>query len=212
MLLVVSPHLDDAVLSVGQLLANYPTPVVLTIFAGSPAPGMAASSYDKNCGFGSPEAGMHARWSEDDRALRILGCRPARAPLIDHQYRTGDPTAAVIDIIRQTAQAIGATTILGPLGLNHPDHEIVSRAMRETADLADLWLYEDIPSRVMTPEAVHTAWEDHRAAGFDLDLGFLGDGPKDSKRAALACYRSQTWALDPDCCFVPERLWRLTRP
>ncbi len=34
---VVSPHLDDAVLGCGQLLAAWPGATVVTVFAGKPA-------------------------------------------------------------------------------------------------------------------------------------------------------------------------------
>ena len=36
-LLVISPHLDDAVFACGRLIASHPSCVVVTVFAGLPA-------------------------------------------------------------------------------------------------------------------------------------------------------------------------------
>ena len=53
--LIVSPHLDDAVLSVGQVMAGRPDMTVATVFSGVPrrcGPGD-LTTYDRDCGFTS---------------------------------------------------------------------------------------------------------------------------------------------------------------
>jgi len=45
--LAVSPHLDDAVLSTGRLLAACAGAVVVTVLAGFPEPGLALTDWDR---------------------------------------------------------------------------------------------------------------------------------------------------------------------
>ena len=48
---VVSPHLDDAVLSCGQLLAASREAIVLTVFSAGPDEGAPLTDWDRACGF-----------------------------------------------------------------------------------------------------------------------------------------------------------------
>src|SRR5436853_287558 len=50
-MVAISPHLDDAVLSCGQLLAARPGSVVITVFAGMPRDGSQQTDWDRRCGF-----------------------------------------------------------------------------------------------------------------------------------------------------------------
>ena len=54
---VLSPHLDDAVLSVGRFLAASPGTVVITVFAGIPG-GLGLTRYDRSCGFATRRSGV----------------------------------------------------------------------------------------------------------------------------------------------------------
>jgi hypothetical protein len=55
-MLVVSPHLDDAVLSCGRWLAAHPGTLVVTVFAGVPSNGNRLTDWDARCGFSNPTA------------------------------------------------------------------------------------------------------------------------------------------------------------
>ena len=74
-LLVLSPHLDDAVLSCGRLVAHYRGSVVATLFAGSPLPAL-VKDWDHNCGFADSDTAVASRRSEDRLALGSLGAIP----------------------------------------------------------------------------------------------------------------------------------------
>jgi hypothetical protein len=52
--LVISPHLDDAILSAGQFLVGRPHVTVATVFAGTPPTTDVLTSYDRSCGFNRP--------------------------------------------------------------------------------------------------------------------------------------------------------------
>lgn len=214
--MIVSPHPDDGVLSCGQLMAGRPDVIVVTVFAGVPPRRRMLTTYDKESGFRSAADAMTARAAEDAAALSRLAAHQVLLPFLDNQYRDplgGEDIAQIADAVEATINASGTRIVVGPLGLVHPDHETVRVAVQaiaaRRADL-EVWVYEDLPSRVLYPEAVPPAlawWQDR---GYSPRLGFLGTGPIEQKAAALAEYRSQQWALDPHCCLVPERHWMLT--
>jgi LmbE family N-acetylglucosaminyl deacetylase len=111
--------------------------------------------------------------------------------------------------------------VFAPLGIGHPDHELVARLVREACpltvenDLVGITVYEELPYRVLHPEQVTAAFDRIRAEGWsvgDLPLP-LGQGPRWMKEDAIAKYRSQfpNGADDP-CLLVPERCWQIWKP
>lgn len=230
-MLVVSPHLDDAVLSVGQLLAGREDAVVATVFAGAPMEHV-STSYDRNCGWANAADAATGRRAEDDLATHLLRATPVRMEFLDAQYRELGLTNLVdtteeeiTGTVRYLARRMVETmqtplTMVGPMGLVHPDHHIVRRAVESAAQdlpgLIDLWLYEDLPARVLWPESVPDALAWWAGMGWHAELAFLGTGDLVIKEAAVRAYGSQLWAPefggDPlHHVLVPERLWRLTR-
>lgn len=213
-LLIVSPHLDDAVLSVGQVMAGRPDCVVVTVFAGTPVRRRMLTTYDKDCGFSDAERAMFGRRREDDAALRILAARSVRLDFVDNQYDRSRSHAEIVDALLRIVDKIRPDVVVGPIGLAHPDHHSTRFALDDVLKRRvglDGWVYEDLPSRVLYPETVPNALDWWRGMGYVPVLDFLGTGPRAKKRAAVRCYRSQLWALDEPTYLVPERLWRLHR-
>lgn len=66
--LVVSPHLDDAVLSCEAVIGGDRQAEVVTVFTDAP-PGDSASAWDARCGFATAREAMAARRREDIAAL-----------------------------------------------------------------------------------------------------------------------------------------------
>ncbi len=125
---VVSPHLDDAVLSCGRFLASHPGCTVLTVFAAAPPSHTALTGYDARCGFSSSSQAMAVRLTEDDRALALLNATPQRMSELDSQYAA---LPQPVDLARRLWDVLGDRhwdAILVPLGLFHCDHECVSDA------------------------------------------------------------------------------------
>ena len=214
-ILVVSPHLDDAVLSMGQFLAGWPGATVMTVFSGIPEE-ESVTTFDVNSGFNNSTQAMMARWNEDERALAVLGSNRIHVGAIDNQYRKDDDVVDVDNIIRCIKNAIdslGITNLVMPLGLAHVDHAITNEACVVIAQNVDIpiWAYEDVPSRVLWPETVVEALDRLKGRKFKPSLSFLGTGPMESKKEAIACYTSQLWALDQNVIFVPERIWKLDK-
>ncbi|GAB3478413.1 hypothetical protein GCM10027521_12340 [Amycolatopsis cihanbeyliensis] len=90
-LLALSPHLDDAVLSVGAALAAVAATgrpvVVCTVFAGKPVPPLSdpAVRFHRDCGLG--EDAVAVRLREDLAAVAALGATPLHLPFLDALYR-----------------------------------------------------------------------------------------------------------------------------
>lgn len=223
-LVIVSPHLDDAVLSCGQLLADRPECVVVTVFAGSPVrSGTTVSTYDQLCGFRNAHQAMEARRVEDLAALETFGRghRAQHLGYVDHGYGDRaaiDHDAAASDVLRVLAEAT-TVQVVGPLGLAHPDHhaaaEVLRRVLLERPDL-EPYVYEDLPSRVLYPDEVATRLQWWRLMGWHVGdaHGLLGLGALDVKQRAVDEYRSQLVALGPQglaAVRCPERMWRLVR-
>lgn len=210
-LVIVSPHLDDAVLGNGQLMAGRPDCVVLTCFTSCPTP-QVLTSFDKNCGFKSSGQAVKGRAAEDDQALAKLSARPVRLDFADGQYGVAVDVDTLAGAIADAVEASGADAMVVPLGIAHPDHRLVAEACERVFKAASWlhgWIYEELPSRVLWPDQVPERLDWWRAQGWQLELDFIGTGAVDHKAAALRCYASQLWALDWHSCLVPERHWRV---
>ena len=135
--MVISPHLDDAALSLGATIsataAGGSRVTVLTVLAGDPGSSVPAEEWDASAGFATDGEAARARRLEDTRACAILGATPAWLAYRDEQYERGadDPTvhAAILEALR------GADAVLLPgYPLTNRDHAWLARL----ALLADL--------------------------------------------------------------------------
>lgn len=209
--LIVSPHFDDAVLSVGQVMAGRPDMTVATIFAGFPASPKMQTTYDRDCGFGSAEKAVRVRRREDRQALETLRARPAWLEFVDHQYGEPADEGTILAALTRLVAKVQPKLLLGPLGLSHEDHHATRRVYERLISDCDIeaWLYEDLPYRVVFPEEVPEALAWWKGMGHRPELSFVGTGPLAKKQTAVSYYRSQLWALDHHACLVPERVWRL---
>jgi LmbE family N-acetylglucosaminyl deacetylase len=129
---VVSPHLDDAILSLGSTIlgaVNAGAKVeVLTVFADVASSDAPASHWDRQCGFLTEGQAANARREEDRRACSILGAEPRWLNFGSECYqRRGsddDIWAAVTSAIR------GADTVLIPgFPLVHSDHAYLTKLL-----------------------------------------------------------------------------------
>lgn len=90
-ILAVSPHLDDAVLSAGGILASYAQGgagvVVLTLFAGSPAGPFSEVAQAFHDRWGLHDDPVEERRREDRQAVKALGATAVHADFLDSIYR-----------------------------------------------------------------------------------------------------------------------------
>jgi LmbE family N-acetylglucosaminyl deacetylase len=148
-LLVISPHLDDAVLSCAGALMHSTDAVAATLLAGTPADSLPLTDWDQRCGYTSASQAMQARRREDQAALSRLGAGSRHLDFLDAQYApthdVEDLATAIQMLVKETLPA----TILVPLGLFHSDHLLVHDAAMRVCSRgrgARHWLcYEDSP-------------------------------------------------------------------
>src|SRR4030081_1428904 len=84
-IVVVSPHMDDAVLGTAQLLSAHPGATVVTVFAGQPPEyPEPMTRWDQLAGFASGDDVIAARRDEDTKALTELDPTPVWPPPAGH--------------------------------------------------------------------------------------------------------------------------------
>jgi LmbE family N-acetylglucosaminyl deacetylase len=121
-IVVVSPHLDDGVLSAWLVLAGSGSVRVVSCFAGVPDPSC-RGAWDSRTERGSALQAVAARRAEDARALSLTGNEPVHLDLLDEQYRAGRPApyGKLVQLLRE--QCAGAAEVWLPAGLGgHTDH------------------------------------------------------------------------------------------
>lgn len=205
--LVVSPHLDDAVWSIGQTLARLNDATVMTVFAQLP-PARLVTDYDRSCGFGSSSEAVSHRRVENTRACTVLGVEHRDGPWLDGQYGTVTTETELADWLHP--QLRPGVQVVAPLGIGHHDHRIVGCAARVAARRAGgvLYVYEELPYRVTDPEEAVRCIQELQTQGWVMERSHFDSGGVALKRAAVECYGSQ---LDDDVrnwLYVPERIWR----
>lgn len=229
-IVVVSPHMDDAVLGAGHLLATHPGCTVVTVFAGAPSEyPTEPTPWDASGGFAPGDDVVAARRREDRQALGLLRANPEWLDFVDHQYLAKDerPSAAEIaDALEQSIAAIAPTAVFLPMGLANPDHvssheaglQVRSRLIEDAPTMA--WFcYEDsgykhIPGLLAwrVSKLFHSGlWPTPAVVPVDLDAGL--------KRSAILLYESQLPPLRAEhdldqrlAANVPEQFWRLDPP
>ncbi|KWF81044.1 GlcNAc-PI de-N-acetylase [Burkholderia diffusa] len=221
--LVVSPHLDDAVFSCGQLLAQAPGSIVVTVFAGIPAQGTAAPPWDRRAGFHTADEAMRTRRNEDRRALETLDAQAVWLDFLDDQYGTPAASTAIATRVAAAIAAHPGFGVLAPAGLFHRDHLQVQQAMLtllrddvRSGDASRMWrFYEDVPYRridgLMARRVI--AWREHGWAAHPVGTptGNRMDAAA-AKAAAVDAYASQIALFEPHMradLREPETYWRL---
>lgn len=142
---VLSPHLDDAVLSAWSALRGESPATVVNVCTGLP-PASAVAPWDALTGATDSRARMRERIAEDRAALAIAGVEARSLGFVDAHYRSepldaGDLQAAI------AAAVDGAAELWAPAGIGgHVDHVQVRDAARS---LGIPWrLYAELPYAV----------------------------------------------------------------
>ena len=146
-IVVVSPHSDDAVLSLGAAIASWvragAVVELLTVFALDPESDAAAGGWDGRAGFATEGESALRRRDEDRRACAVLGATPSWLPFgsIDYE-RHGDEDDVRASVGPALARA--DAVLLPGSPLSHPDHVWLMRVLAATP-LPVLALYAEEP-------------------------------------------------------------------
>ncbi len=157
--IVLSPHFDDAVLSLGGFMSGQKHLLVATFFSGRPDSAM-STEWNKLSGFKDSNQAVSSRIKENRSALALYGADIKNYNYLDSQYRQGDRGADLEKRITQDIKkmikdnnsphlSIYGPATFGP-GLTHPDHQILheafmSVARKNTNPNVDFFVYEDFP-------------------------------------------------------------------
>jgi LmbE family N-acetylglucosaminyl deacetylase len=217
-LVVISPHLDDGVLGCGDLLAENPGGVMVTVFAGQPPRYPPLTSWDERGGFEEGADVVAVRREEDRRALTALGARPVWLPFPDPQYGSRPNTREVADALIAALDEIVPDAVAMPLGIFHDDHILAGDAAIDALGRRPSWawlVYADAIYR-RVPDLVDRRLQQIGGLGLTLrELAVAGVRSADLKRRAVACYESQVRALERSWdggasdAFEPERYWQI---
>lgn len=133
-IVVVSPHLDDGVLSLGAAMAGWSRAgskvELLTVLGCDPGSEAPAGGWDRRGGYGTEGDSARGRREEDRHACAVLGVTPVWLPFGSVDYeRHGDAH----DVRAAVARAVdGADAALVPgFPLTHPDHDWLVRTLVE---------------------------------------------------------------------------------
>lgn len=219
-LLVISPHLDDAVFGCGEFMARLPGAVCVTVFAGLPSDPTVLTEWDRAAGHGSALEALAVRRGEDAAALRHLNAHAHWFAFTDDQYGEQTPrTCADISAMLDHALALyRPDAVAMPFGLYHRDHALVHEAAlacmaRHPA--LDWYGYEDALYRCI-PGLLQSRLQTLVGRGVRATACSRLPSEADSpKRRAVRSYGSQLRALSrpggPGHADVlaPEGCWRL---
>jgi len=221
--IILSPHLDDAVLSLGGFIATAPErAIVVTIFAGTPDAD-AAGSWDRWSRFKTTAEAMRARTAENEAALSLLGVPPERIVNLafpDRQYRQDDAApaglqAAIAETVRDlAAHQSGPATVFSPASGWHPDHRAVTDAVialwkSRALGGAEVLLYQDQPyaylelrQRSLVPLrfATFPAMENRHGLAAHPEWLEFDATRAEKKRQAADRYKSQFPVIRPLLC------------
>lgn len=219
-LLVISPHLDDAVFSCSELLARHAGTLVTTVFSSVPEGFHALTDWDAASGFLSADEAVSARKQEDFAALHMLAAIPQWLDFFDSQYGDTPALETIASSLQDVIEHNRPETIVFPAGLFHSDHLLVHRAMLavRNAHLEKNWImYEDAPYRCVAGALQKRLAQllDDEIEATPLRAGSQAIVPAHLKQQAVHCYASQLRALSrtsphgSEDIFSPERYWQL---
>lgn len=219
--LVVSPHPDDAVLSYGGQLAQYcdrgDRVIVYTVFAGSPGRPYSPAAARYHGLWGQPDEPVALRLEEDRQAIRLLGAVPIYGTFLDGIYRRdenggwlvppggrsrGDHLSPEPALIAEIAAAVerligdndpGMVITCSATG-DHVDHARARNAVATAAwrTATPMRFWEDIPY------GIRTDYVPPLPAGIELaesEIKYVDEWAWHAKMRAVECYASQHQTL-----------------
>ncbi|MGH3430021.1 MAG: PIG-L deacetylase family protein [Mycobacteriales bacterium] len=208
----MSPHLDDAVLSVGATLASAARRgvdvTVVTVFAYDLSADAPAGAWDRSSGFRTVAEAGRARREEDRLACAAIGATPIWLPFQDHEYAPTRQPAEVRDSLIDVLSEHDVALIPG-WPLMNPDHRWVVGHLANRLPTSQVSFYREQPyacDRLYRAILRRPAGRDPRPAIPKASAATSPDlsvGAWRAKLRAVSQYRSQLQQLGP---FLRPRL------
>ena len=208
--LLLSPHLDDAVIDCWSVLTAPGDLNVVNVFVGVPPPGH-TTHWDRIVGAQDSAALMRDRIDEDRKALARANRTPVNLDFLEHQQRADRRPPSLGAIDAAVAAVVPATSrLLAPaaLGTPHPDHvRVRAYALACARAGIPVELYADLPYAVVygwphwvtgdppDPHLNVDAYWGERPPG-EPRIVTLDEGDAADKLDAMRAYATQFPSLD----------------
>lgn len=216
MVAILSPHLDDAVLSCWHLLSQPGEVTVINVFTAAPQSDAAPAWWDRLTGATDSAQRVRERVEEDREALAFAGRAPVNLGFLDEQYREAEqPLEPLVGELARGLAPGAHVYAPGAIG-DHADHALVRAAALELrrAGFA-VALYADLPhairygwpsfvtgARSTVAPDLAAAWWDRTLAGTGVVpavmapvVHTLDDEAHARKLEAVCAYRTQLAGL-----------------
>lgn len=181
---VVSPHFDDAVLSLGAAIRRSARRggriLIVTVFGGDPDSERPASGWDSLAGHATEGEAVRARRTEDAKACSVVGADGLWLPFSEPIYAGAPDGDEVARVLLEAVEGFDAVLVPGR-PLVHRDHRWVTEACLKTSfGSASLGLYGEQPylfrqgrrgdgdTRLLELLSAEPRWERLRAGFVDL--------------------------------------------
>ena len=189
---VVSTHLDDAVLSCWSIVAGDADVAVVTVFTGGPDDPNLVTDWDRDTGLTSKER-MVARIEENRAALAIAGRTPTDLGFLESQYGARSFDTGVMAECLRDAELVYLPAGTGvPGGRVHGDHVFVRDACLDIRP--DALLYADQPYCLFRPGLqLPEGLRDRYSEADDI---LLTPPQRERKAEAIAAYHGEVPKLD----------------
>lgn len=197
-ILIISPHTDDAIFSLGDHIVAYKNSdydvTILSVFSGVPNEG--------------PGVRKHRILREEHKkACELLGVKTINWDLLDDAEDS--PTSD--EHLRNwffDLDMDGYDKVFVPIGIHHPDHIQVSNCFTFPFKPNNIYVYQELPYATLYPDL----FEDRLIEANLLNAHHRTVAKTTQKRAAVALYESQ---LKSDHIMseimVQEYIWKIQR-
>jgi LmbE family N-acetylglucosaminyl deacetylase len=214
---VVSPHFDDAIMSLGSTIAQAVQSGakvdVLTVFADLPSSDAPASAWDRECGFSTEGQAASVRRDEDRRACSIVG---AESRWLNFGSECYERRGSEDDIWHEVAAAVGGadSVIIPGFPLAHADHACLSNLLvRKGLDVQRVGLYVEQPYEFYLKKSQrHLTVAPPLEPLVDRSIAWARTRTArthhHAKLQAVRCYRSQLRHLGLGTIRLRRMLWR----
>lgn len=150
-IVVVSPHSDDGVLSLGAAMARWVRAgrrvELLTVLALDPESVAQTGGWDGRAGFATEGEAARARREEDRAACAVLGVTARWLPFGSVDYERHGDGDEIWEAVRRHVHGAGVVLVPGA-PLTHPDHAWLSSLLVERIPAESTALYAEQPYTV----------------------------------------------------------------
>lgn len=191
--IILSPHTDDAIFSLGEMLAFTKNVVIVSPFAGIPTD---EEGFEKHT----------TLRTEHKRACMFIHCSAVNGSFLDDVYGLQDINE-LKRFVSEYVNVKGSTTYI-PFGIHHPDHILLSDIAMELWDKkSKIRFHEELPYRVLYPEKYSQRF--NKIEDLARNIRAVEGKTTELKEHLVKFYKSQIDEALIPMLTATERLWEV---